>query len=123
MLTIYGIKNCDTMKKAFLWLNEQNIAFYFHDYKKDGLADSLLTEWLYAIGWEALINQNGTTWRKLALDKNTLNNDTAFSLIKNNLSLIKRPIIISNDIMLISFKPDMWQVKLQHLKSQKPDRN
>lgn len=111
MLMIYGIKNCDTMKKAMTWLNDNNISFNFHDYKKAGLDDALLASWLHTLGWEALINQKGTTWRKLALDKNTLTNDSAFLIIKDNLSLIKRPLVVSNASILLGFQPDKWQTQ------------
>jgi len=117
MLTIYGIKNCDTMKKAMLWLNEQGLDYHFHDYKKEGLDDTLLKTWLETLGWQTLINQQGTTWRKLAIDKTTLNNDFAFDLIKNNLSLIKRPLVaINNQRTLLGFNVQTWQDQLISIK-------
>ena len=65
MTTIYGIKNCDTMKKAFAWLDEHGVAYTFHDYKKSGIDSARLHAWSKAIGWKTLINTRGTTWRKL----------------------------------------------------------
>jgi len=63
MTLIYGIKNCDTMKKAILWLNQNSIDFNFHDYRKDGLEKELLSQWITELGWEKIINKRGTTWR------------------------------------------------------------
>ena len=113
MLTIYGIKNCDTMKKAFVWLDEHHIAYQFHDYKKSGLNETVLQPWLAAYGWQALVNQKGSTWRKLALDKDTLSNDSALPLILAHLSLLKRPILkLATDQLLIGFHVDTWQKHL-----------
>ena len=64
-LTIFGIKNCDTMKKAMKWLDDNGVAYHFHDYKKEGVPEAALKQWLDALGWETVINKRGTTWRKL----------------------------------------------------------
>ena len=64
-ITVYGIKNCDTMKKALKWLDEQGLEYHFHDYKKDGVPEAQLRRWIDALGWETVINRRGTTWRKL----------------------------------------------------------
>ena len=110
MLTIYGIKNCDTMKKAFTWLDGQGIAYQFHDYKKAALDEKTLDDWLNRVGWQAIVNQKGTTWRKLALDKNTLDNQSIKPIILQNLSMIKRPLLVldNNDIVL-GFDVQQWQ--------------
>ena len=110
MLTIYGIKNCDTMKKAFTWLDGQGIAYQFHDYKKAALDEKTLDDWLNRVGWQAIVNQKGTTWRKLALDKNTLDNQSIKPIILKNLSMIKRPLLVldNNDIVL-GFDVEQWQ--------------
>lgn len=110
MLTIYGIKNCDTMKKAFTWLEAQGIAYQFHDYKKVALDENTLDDWLNRLGWQAIVNQKGTTWRKLALDKNTLSNQTIKPIILQHLSIIKRPLLVldNNDIVL-GFNEEQWQ--------------
>lgn len=109
MLTIYGIKNCDTMKKTFAWLDERHIPYQFHDYKKSGLDEVTLQQWLEEYGWQAIVNQKGTTWRKLALDKDTLTNDTALSVVKDNLSMIKRPVItLATGQLIIGFQPETW---------------
>ena len=110
MLTIYGIKNCDTMKKAFLWLDGNNVAYQFHDYKKASLDENTLNHWLDTLGWQALVNQKGTTWRKLALDKNILDNQTIKPIILQNLSMVKRPLLILNDgQMVLGFDKEEWQ--------------
>ena len=110
MLTIYGIKNCDTMKKAFLWLDGNNVAYQFHDYKKASLDENTLNHWLDTLGWQALVNQKGTTWRKLALDKNTLDNQSIKPIILQNLSMIKRPLLVLDDgQMVLGFEKEVWQ--------------
>ena len=110
MLTIYGIKNCDTMKKSFLWLDGNNVAYQFHDYKKASLDENTLNHWLDTLGWQALVNQKGTTWRKLALDKNILDNQTIKPIILQNLSMVKRPLLILNDgQMVLGFDKEEWQ--------------
>lgn len=110
MLTIYGIKNCDTMKKAFLWLDENSLAYQFHDYKKSSLDEKTLNNWLDNLGWQGLVNQKGTTWRKLALDKNTLDNQAVKPIILQNLSMIKRPLLVLDDgTIKLGFDKDEWQ--------------
>ena len=113
MLTIYGIKNCNTMKKAFLWLDENNISYQFHDYKKSNLAENTLDDWLSALGWEVIVNQKGTTWRKLALDKNMLDNQRIKPIILQNLSMIKRPLLVlDNGQIMFGFDKEEWQKAL-----------
>ena len=110
MLTIYGIKNCDTMKKAFVWLNDNGIAYQFFDYKKSALDEKTLDDWLNRLGWQAIVNQKGTTWRKLALDKNTLDNQTIKPIILQNLSMIKRPLVVLDDgQIMLGFNVEQWQ--------------
>ncbi len=110
MLTIYGIKNCDTMKKAFVWLNDNGIAYQFFDYKKSALDEKTLDDWLNRLGWQAIVNQKGTTWRKLGLDKNTLDNQTIKPIILQNLSMIKRPLVVLDDgQIMLGFNVEQWQ--------------
>ncbi len=110
MLTIYGIKNCDTMKKAFLWLDENSVAYQFHDCKKSGLDENTLNHWLDTLGWQAIVNQKGTTWRKLALDKNRLDNQSIKPIILQNLSMMKRPLLVLDDgQMVLGFDKEEWQ--------------
>ncbi len=94
MIILYGIPNCDTVKKARRWLDDNNIEFQFHNFKKDGLDSTLLDHWFKHIGWETLLNKRGTTWRKL--DENTKNSINAISakeIMLENASIIKRPVL------------------------------
>jgi arsenate reductase (glutaredoxin) len=110
MLTIYGIKNCDTMKKAFNWLNDNGIAYQFHDYKKANLDENTLNSWLATLDWQAIVNQKGSTWRKLALDKNTLDNQSIKPIILQNLSMIKRPLLVlDNNEIVLGFDVEQWR--------------
>ena len=102
------------MKKAFLWLDENSVAYQFHDYKKSSLDENTLNHWLDSLGWQAIVNQKGTTWRKLALDKNILDNQSIKPIILQNLSIIKRPILVlDNGAMQLGFDRDEWQKILQ----------
>ena len=93
--TIYGIKNCDTVKKALLWLKTNAIAYEFHDYKSKGITEHKIQTWVNQVGWEELINKKGTTWRKLDdAHKVSINNDAAaISLMLDKTSVIRRPIV------------------------------
>lgn len=110
MLTIFGIKNCDTMKKAFAWLDESGLAYTFHDYKKQGIDAKTLQRWEQQVGWEALLNRRGTTWRKLpASEQATICQSTALSLMEAQPSLIKRPVVEYEGGLMIGFNADSWQ--------------
>lgn len=107
MLAIYGIKNCDTMQKAFKWLEAQGADFVFHDYKAEGVDAARLKAWCDALGWETVLNRAGTTYRKLTdADKQTLDADKAIALMLAQPSMIKRPIIEIGDAVVAGFKPD-----------------
>ncbi|PWK54301.1 ArsC family reductase [Pleionea mediterranea] len=109
-ISIYGIKNCDTMKKAMTWLNDHNIEYTFHDYKKSGLPAQLADEWLTHIELEHLINKRGTTWRKLDDEvKNNLNKTSAKEIMMENTSVIKRPLLNVNGQYHLGFKPEQYQ--------------
>jgi Spx/MgsR family transcriptional regulator len=94
-MTVYGIKNCNTVKKALDWLKENNIEFEFHDYKAKGISESKLKEWSKQVGWESLVNKKGTTWRQLedSIKDNVANQTQAIALMKDKTSVIKRPLI------------------------------
>jgi arsenate reductase len=110
MVNIYGIKNCDTMKKALTWLEKNSVEFQFHDYKKVGVEQDSLVQWLEKKPWDELINQRGTTWRKLPDDSKTdIDNNKAVSLMLANTSLIKRPVLIVDNELYLGFKEDMYQ--------------
>lgn len=113
MLTIYGIKNCDTMKKAFAWLDEHGIAYVFHDYKKSGIDAGTLTSWERNLGWEALLNRRGTTWRKFDAETQAgIDRGRALQLMQEYPSLIKRPIVTTGTELLCGFDSNAWQEKL-----------
>lgn len=113
MLTVYGIPNCDTMKKARQWLQQQQLDYQFHDYKKAGIDTATLQQWVDQLGWELLVNRRGTTWRKLPeSDREAINATTAIQLMQANPSLIKRPVLDTGHQLLVGFAPAEWQTKL-----------
>jgi arsenate reductase len=108
-VTIYGIKNCDTMKKARSWLDERKVAYVFHDYKVAGIDRKRLEAWAKEVGWEALLNRAGTTFRKLSdAEKNDLTEKKAIALMVAQPSMIKRPVLETGGKIEIGFKPDKY---------------
>ncbi|MBX3563947.1 MAG: ArsC family reductase [Sphingomonas sp.] len=108
-VTIYGIKNCDTMKKARAWLAENGIAANFHDYKVSGIDAARLAHWVDSAGWERILNRAGTTFRKLPDDAKTgLDAARAMALMLEQPSMIKRPVVEYPGGLLIGFKPDEY---------------
>jgi arsenate reductase (glutaredoxin) len=108
-ITIYGIKNCDTMKKARAWLDSQGVAYSFHDYKSEGIAKDKLQSWCDEVGWETLLNRAGTTFRKLPdSDREGLNERKALALMSAQPSMIKRPVLDLNGKLLVGFKPEIY---------------
>lgn len=106
---IYGIPNCDTVKKARTWLTSAGVAFDFHDFRKDGLDAGRLQSWIDALGWEVLLNRNGTTFRALPdTDKAGLDAPRAAALMLAQPAMIKRPVVEHAGTVLVGFKPDMW---------------
>lgn len=106
---IHGIKNCDTMKKAFVWLDTHGIAYDFHDYKKLGVSADEVARWSDAAGWEKLLNRAGTTFRKLPdADQQDLTRDKAIALMVANPSMIKRPVVEAGGEIEIGFKPERY---------------
>ena len=104
MTTVYGIKNCDTMKRAFAWLKQHEVEHDFHDYKKAGVNTELLKAWSDQVGWEKLLNTRGTTWRKLSEDqRHDMNETKALQLMRQQPSLIKRPVIDHSETLLVGF--------------------
>jgi len=104
MTTLYGIPNCDTIKKARKWLDDKNIAYEFHDYKKTGIDRKTLENWCKEFGYETLINKRGTTWRKLDDQlKNNINETSAIKIMQENTSVIKRPVLISDHTKIVGF--------------------
>jgi arsenate reductase len=110
-VTIYGIPNCDTMKKARAWLAAHDVAHVFHDYKKEGIDRTRLARWCKEAGWETVLNRAGTTFRKLTdADKQGLDERKAIALMLDQPSLIKRPVLdIGGKTLLIGFKPEIYE--------------
>ena len=109
---LYGIKNCDTIKKARAWLDQHGIAFEFHDYKTLGIDRSTLEAWSREVGWEVLLNRAGTTFRKLPeKDKEGLNEQSAIKLMLAQPSMIKRPVLDIGQRRLVGFKPDRYELE------------
>ncbi len=105
--TLYGIKNCDTMKKAWTWLDAHDIAYAFHDYKKAGIDRGHLERWCDEAGWEKVLNRAGMTFRKLDdAEKQDLDRDKAIALMLEKPSMIKRPVLEDGDRLIVGFKPD-----------------
>lgn len=103
---VYGIRNCDTMKKAFAWLEQRRVDYDFHDYKKEGIAAPKLKEWAARAGWEKLANMRGPTWRKIPdAQKANLTEARALALLAQNPSAIRRPIVEQGAKLLVGFDP------------------
>jgi Spx/MgsR family transcriptional regulator len=114
MNTLFGIKNCDTMKKARVWLDEHGVGYEFHDYKTSGIDREHLQRWSKAIGWETLLNRAGTTFRKLPDgDKANLTEGKAIALMLAQPSMIKRPVLEFGKQLLVGFKQDEYASKLK----------
>jgi arsenate reductase len=107
-ITIYGIKNCDTMKKARAWLESRGVDYAFHDYKSAGIEPERLERWCKTVGWETLLNRSGTTFRKLPEeDKQGLDAAKAIALMLEQPSMIKRPVLdLGGGKLLVGFKPE-----------------
>ena len=113
-ITIYGIKNCDTMKKARAWLDRHDVAYDFHDYKTEGIGKDKLKAWSEELGWDTLLNRAGTTFRKLPdADKEGLNEKKALALMLEQPSMIKRPVLDLGKKRLVGFKPDVYAKELK----------
>jgi arsenate reductase len=109
MTIIYGIKNCDTVKKALKFLEENNIKFVFHDYKNSGISSEKLKEFIAKFGLEKVLNSKGKTWKQLSEDQKPKNEKEAIKLMIEKTSLIKRPIIEGKNIWLIGFDVDEYK--------------
>lgn len=108
--TLFGIPNCDTVKKARAWLAERGVAYSFHDYKKVGADAAKLTDWSGQVGWEKLLNRAGTTFRKLPDEaKVELDEAKAIRIMTDNPSTIKRPVVEHDGGLLVGFKADAWE--------------
>ncbi|MBI3676745.1 MAG: ArsC family reductase [Proteobacteria bacterium] len=109
-IILYGIKNCDTMKKARAWLDGRKIAYAFHDYKASGIDRAKLEGWAKALGWEALLNRAGTTFRKLPdQDKENVTEKKAIALMQAQPSMIKRPVLDVGGKLTTGFEPEIYE--------------
>ena len=110
--TLYGIRNCDTMKKAWTWLDQKGVAYAFHDYKKAGIDRARLEAWAKQVGWEVLLNRAGTTFKKLPdADKQGIDQTKAIDLMLAQPSMIKRPVLETDGGLLVGFKPEIYAAR------------
>jgi arsenate reductase len=111
--TLYGIRNCDTMKKAWTWLDAHGVPYEFHDYKKLGIDAPRLEAWTGQVGWEVLLNRAGTTFRKLPdADRRDIDEARAIALMLAQPSMIKRPVLEADGRLLVGFKPAQYEALL-----------
>ena len=109
-VALYGIKACDTMKKARTWLEGRGVAYVFHDYKVSGVERERLESWVKAVGWETLLNRSGTTFRKLPdADRTGLDAAKAIGLMLAQPSMIKRPVLETGGALLVGFRPEAYE--------------
>ena len=110
MVILYGIKNCDTMKKARTWLDQHKVEYRFHDVRVDGLEEKTLQQWTRSVGWETLLNTRGTTWRQLSdKDKSNITETKAIKLMLQHPAMIKRPVLVQNKMVHVGFKEQEYQ--------------
>ncbi|MEA1071942.1 ArsC family reductase [Sphingomonas sp. LY29] len=110
MVTLYGIPNCDTVKKARAWLESRGVNYGFHDYKKAGADAALLQPWVDRLGWEALLNRSGTTFRKMdESERSNIDESKAIAMMSAQPSLIRRPVLVADDALLVGFKASAYE--------------
>lgn len=114
MLQVYGIKNCNTVKKALNWLEDNNKAYEFHDYKKAPATTAQLNRWEKEVSWQRLLNKKGTTWRRLSAEQQNavIDSESAIAVLEENNSMIKRPVIESPNGIILGFDPEEYESKL-----------
>lgn len=110
-MILYGIPNCDTVKKAMTWLKENNFSFEFHDFKKQGISNSKLIQWSQQVGWDKLLNKKSTTWRAITPEKQAaiINERAAIQLMLEASSIIKRPVLEVGQKLIVGFNIDAYQ--------------
>lgn len=110
MITLYGIPNCDTMKKARKWLDEHGVEYRFHNYKKDGVPEQALRQWVEQLGWQTLLNRRGTTWRRLdETTRSSIDAASAIDIMLTQPSIIKRPVLADGDSLLVGFDQSAYR--------------
>ncbi len=110
MITLYGISNCDTIRKAKKWLTAENIEFSFHDYRKQGLESQQLQNWVEQLGWEAMLNRRGTTWRQLSDEqKQDIDQQKAIALMLEHPAMIKRPLLETESKLELGFSDQQYR--------------
>ena len=110
MITLYGIPNCDTVKKARTWLEKHNVDYQFHDFRKDGLSQSTVENWLNELAWDKVVNKRSTTWRSLDEEtKSSMDSSIAVQEILKQPTLVKRPVIESANNLLFGFNETAYQ--------------
>ena len=108
-VTLYGISNCDTIKKARNWLTQHQVEFSFHDYRKQGLDPALLKQWVEVLGWETLLNKRGTTWRQLSPEiQSSIDETAAIDIMLDNPAIIKRPLLVKDTKQYVGFNPETY---------------
>jgi arsenate reductase (glutaredoxin) len=109
-VTLFGIPNCDQCRKAKTWLNQSQVPFTFYDIRKDGLRDEIICNWLTHLPWDALLNRRGTTWRAMTESQRAaiVDQSSAVNALLANPTLLKRPILTSQQTVLVGFTPDIW---------------
>jgi arsenate reductase len=113
-VTLYGIKNCDTMKKARAWLDAKGLAYAFHDYKSEGIDRAQLESWVRSVGWETLLNRAGTTFRKLPeTERADIDEGRALALMLDLPSMIKRPVLDLGGRLVVGFKPEQYEAAVR----------
>lgn len=111
-VTLYGIPNCDTVKKARRWLDAAGVAYHFHDLRKDGLEADRLQRWIDELGWEKLLNKSGTTFRRLAEEERQgLDAAAAKALMLAGPAMIRRPVVEADAGVSVGFSPEDWQIR------------
>ena len=107
-ITVYGIPNCDSVKKARVWLTDHGVDYVFHDFKKQGVPPEAVDLWLKHVSWEVLVNRKGTTWRKLdpTLQASVVDNTSARTLMLEHASVVKRPVVVKGQTVIVGVNPD-----------------
>ena len=109
-ITVYGIPNCDSVKKARVWLTDHGVDYVFHDFKKQGVPPEAVDFWLKHVSWDMLVNRKGTTWRKLdpGLQASVVDNASARAVMLEHASVIKRPVVVKDQTVIVGVNPEAW---------------